>query len=71
MNMNEVKKYMKGNRSKLMKTLEMDNSNFNHWEKNGYIPLNVQIRLELLTDGDLKADLPFKRGCLKQWHLNH
>lgn len=28
-----------------------------NWKKKGYIPIETQMRLEKLTNGDLKADL--------------
>lgn len=39
------------------KVLEITRQNFSVWQKRGYIPYRQQLKLEILTQGKLKADL--------------
>ena len=35
----------------------MSHSNFKQWSERGYIPIETQLKIEMLTKGLLKADL--------------
>lgn len=39
----------------LCKALGVSNQNFTRWKKQGWIPQSQQLRLEKLTNGELKA----------------
>lgn len=47
----------------------MSTSSFANWRKKGYIPLNTQLRLELLTKGKLIADREEVKQKTKQMIL--
>lgn len=47
------------------KALEITRQNFSSWQKRGYIPYRQQLKLEMLTEGKLKADLDM---YMKQKH---
>ena len=52
----EVKKYFSTS-YRFQKRTGMMSNNFNNWEKKGFIPIKTQIKLEQLTNGELKANL--------------
>ena len=47
------------------KVLDISRQNFTIWKKQGYIPYRQQLKIEILTEGKLKADLEM---YLKQKH---
>lgn len=56
MTIDEVKKYFSTSYQFQKKTGMMHN-NFLNWEKKGFIPIKTQIKLQELTNGELKANL--------------
>lgn len=62
MTINEVKQYF-GNTYKFYKKTGMHHSNFCNWNRKGFIPIKTQIRIENLTNGELKANLEHLKGA--------
>ena len=56
MTIDEVRRYF-GNCYQFNKKTKMHHSNYLNWEKQGFIPIKTQIKLERLSQGLLKADL--------------
>ena len=56
MTLKEVKDYYKSSYAFQIQT-GMKHGNWYNWNKKGYIPLLSQLRLEKLTNGELKANL--------------
>jgi len=56
MTIEEVYNYFKSGRQMQIKT-GLSHSNFQRWKQYGYIPITTQMKIERLTDGDLKASL--------------
>jgi hypothetical protein len=52
----EVKQYF-GTTYQFNKKTGMHHASFSNWEKKGYIPIKTQIKLEKITNGELKANL--------------
>jgi len=57
MTITEAARYF-GNQYKLAKALGISRSRVSIYAQNGHIPLTRQYQLELITEGDLKADTP-------------
>lgn len=55
MTLDDVKKYF-GTSYRFNKITGMGHDNYRNWMKRGYIPFQTQFRLELLSNGELKAD---------------
>ena len=53
-----------GNWSKASRMLEMGSSTNRSWIRCGFIPIETQIRIEIMMDGDLKANLD---DCAQQF----
>jgi hypothetical protein len=51
-----VKKW--GNEAKAAAAIGESRQNLNRWKKR--IPLDIQVQVEVLTGGELKADLPLE-----------
>jgi hypothetical protein len=45
----------------ICKTLALKPQNWTNWKNQGYIPELQQIRLQLLTEGELKADKEYPK----------
>lgn len=56
MTLDDVKKYFYTS-YRFQKKTGMMHNNFTNWEKKGFIPIKTQIKLQELTNGDLKANL--------------
>ena len=64
MTLDEVKGYF-GTSYQFNKKTGMKHTNYINWEKWGFIPIKTQIKLEDISNGELKAslkDLP-KESC--------
>lgn len=62
-----IKKFNNGNR--LCKALGIHRQNFTYWRKIGFIPIMAQRKIEMLTEGELKAsfdDLPNQKQILNK-----
>lgn len=57
----DVKRYYKTGYSFEKKT-GMSHSNFSNWTKQGYIPECSQLKLQILTHGQLQADFNHEQG---------
>ena len=55
MTVDEVKKYFKTGYG-LWKATGFSHNSYNYWDKVGYVPTLAQLKLEQITNGDLKAD---------------
>lgn len=55
MTIDEAIKYFKSG-YQLKRDYGLSSNSFGNWKKLGYIPMPTQIRLEQLTNGELKAD---------------
>jgi hypothetical protein len=55
MTLDDVLKYY-GTGYKMSKMTNLSASNIIHWKKLGYIPIVTQMRIEKLSQGDLKAN---------------
>lgn len=56
MTIDEVYAYYKSGRQLRVKA-GMSHNNFTRWRARGYIPIETQLKIEHLTNGDLKANL--------------
>lgn len=56
MTIEEVLKYY-GSAYRFGKVTGMSHANVSNWKKNGFIPIETQIKIEALTNGALKARL--------------
>jgi hypothetical protein len=56
MTLDEVKKYFT-NSYQFQKKTGMMHNNFMNWEKQGFVPIKTQLKLQQLTKGELKASL--------------
>lgn len=56
MTLDEVKNYF-GTSYQFNKKTGMRHTNYINWEKWGFIPIKTQIKLEEITNGELKANL--------------
>lgn len=65
MTLDEVVAYF-GSGYAVCNVLMLKQQNFTHWKKRGYIPEVHQFRLEKLTNGALKAELPVKEKQYKK-----
>jgi hypothetical protein len=50
----------------MQKSTGLNHSNFKNWRDKGYIPIATQMKIERLTNGELKADLSH---CKKEEEL--
>jgi len=50
-----VTKY--GTYANAFRTLGMGSSSYAAWRKSGFIPINTQMKIEQMTNGDLVADM--------------
>lgn len=46
-----------GTYAKAFRTLGMGSSSYASWRKAGFIPITTQIKIEQMTNGELKADM--------------
>ena len=46
-----------GNCYQFNKITRMHHSNYLNWEVKGFVPIKTQLKLEIITKGQLKADL--------------
>ena len=56
MKIEDVKRFF-GSSYQFNKKTGMQHANYLNWEKKGFIPIKTQMKLELITGGQLKADL--------------
>lgn len=56
MTLEDALKEFGGTGYKLCSALGISDRNFTRWKKQGWIPHAQQLRIEILTDGRLKAD---------------
>lgn len=56
MTIDEVYKYF-GSGYQMKLKIGLTHANILRWRKRGYIPIETQLRIENLTNGDLKASL--------------
>ena len=56
MTLDEIKQYY-GTTYQFKKKTGMHHSSFLNWERQGFIPIKTQLKLEELTNGELKANL--------------
>lgn len=56
MTIDEVVKYY-GSAHKMELKHGLSHHNVKSWKKKGYIPIQTQVRIEKLTDGELRANL--------------
>ncbi len=56
MTIDEVIKYF-GNNYRYHKRTGMSPNNIYNWKRLGYIPIDTQMKIEQLSNGELKADL--------------
>ena len=66
MTLDEVKKYFGNSCYGFSKKTGMNHANYSNWEARGFIPIKTQLRLELLTNGALKADLNDVKWSIKK-----
>lgn len=52
----DVKKYF-GTSYRFHQVTGMHHGCFNNWDARGYVPILTQMKLEKITNGELKADL--------------
>lgn len=57
MRINEVHEMFDHNWCRAMRELGFGVNTYQHWRKNGYIPMRAQLRIEEKTNGILRADL--------------
>ena len=56
MTFEDIQKYF-GNSYQFFKKTGMGSTNYLNWQRRGYIPIETQVKLEKMTNGELKADL--------------
>ena len=56
MTIDEVLEYY-GTAHRMERKHGLSHNNINNWRKYGYIPITTQMKIERLTEGDLKASL--------------
>ncbi|HEO1391270.1 Cro/CI family transcriptional regulator [Legionella pneumophila] len=56
MSIDELGSYFKYNQSEIARLLGIQRNAVHRWFKTGKIPLTRQFQLEVLTNGELKAD---------------
>lgn len=66
MRISDVMEYFGSARS-MARRIGISHSSMKNWRDRGYIPIETQVRIERLTEGQLKADL---EHCDKVDHVD-
>ena len=61
MTLDDIKNYYSSSFN-FEKVTGMSHANFVRWKRQGYVPMPMQIKLEALTNGELKASLDNVKG---------